>query len=91
MKKLLAVILVLTMLLSLAACGGNGSTEVKQVETPTLTYLYNTSDAHKAIGEYIQGALAAVGITMNLENQEWMDNITSGEYDKYYDEMYQGH
>ena len=38
---------------------------------PTLTYLYNTSDSHKAIGEYLQGALAAMGITMNLENQEW--------------------
>ena len=38
---------------------------------PTLTYLYNTSDAHKAIGEYLQSAFAAVGITMNLENQEW--------------------
>ena len=38
---------------------------------PTLTYLYNTSEAHKAIGEYLQSALAAVGITMNLENQEW--------------------
>lgn len=38
---------------------------------PTLTYLYNTSDAHKAIGEYLASALAAVGITMNLENQEW--------------------
>ncbi len=24
-----------------------------------------------------------------LENQEWMDNITSGEYEKYYAEMYQ--
>ena len=23
-----------------------------------------------------------------LENQEWMDNITSGEYEKYYQEMY---
>ncbi len=38
---------------------------------PTLTYLYNTSENHKAIGEYLQSALAAVGITMNLENQEW--------------------
>ena len=38
---------------------------------PTLTYLYNTSDSHKAIGEYLQGALAGIGITMNLENQEW--------------------
>lgn len=38
---------------------------------PTLTYLYNTSEGHKAIGEYLQSALAGVGITMNLENQEW--------------------
>ena len=38
---------------------------------PTLTYLYNTSDSHKAIGEYLAGAMASVGITMNLENQEW--------------------
>jgi ABC-type oligopeptide transport system substrate-binding subunit len=33
--------------------------------------LYNTSEAHKAIGEYLQAALANVGITMNMENQEW--------------------
>ena len=38
---------------------------------PTLTYLYNTNEAHKAIGEYIQSALAAVGINIQLENQEW--------------------
>ena len=38
---------------------------------PKLTYLYNTSDGHKAIGEYLAGALDAVGITMVLENQEW--------------------
>ncbi len=25
-----------------------------------------------------------------LDNQEWMDNITSGEYEKYYEEMYKG-
>ena len=25
-----------------------------------------------------------------LENQEWMDNITSGEYGKYYEDMYKG-
>jgi dTDP-glucose 4,6-dehydratase len=23
-----------------------------------------------------------------LDNQEWMDNITSGEYEKYYEEQY---
>ncbi len=38
---------------------------------PTLAYIYNTADNHKAIGEYIQGALDGVGIKMTLENQEW--------------------
>ena len=38
---------------------------------PTITYLYNTSEGHKAIGEYLQSALAGVGINMQLENQEW--------------------
>ncbi len=38
---------------------------------PTLTYLYNTNEGHKAIGEYIQSALDGVGIKINLENQEW--------------------
>ena len=40
-------------------------------DMPSLTYLYNTSDAHKAIGEYLQSALAVVGINLTLENQEW--------------------
>ena len=43
----------------------------KFTNVPTINYLYNTADSHKAIGEYIQGALAAVGINMTLENQEW--------------------
>ena len=50
---------------------------------PTMTYLYNTSDAHKAIGEYLQSALASVGITMNLENQEWntfLETRKNGDY-----------
>ena len=38
---------------------------------PSLTYLYNTSDAHQAIGEYLAGALSAVGINMSMDNQEW--------------------
>ncbi len=82
MKKLLAVLLVCAMLASLAACGGTGS-EVKQVETPTLTYLYNTSDSHKAIGEYLQSALQSAGITMQLQNQEWntfLETRKNGEY-----------
>ena len=50
---------------------------------PTLTYLYNTSEGHKAIGEYLSSALAAVGITMNLENQEWntfLNTRKNGDY-----------
>ena len=43
----------------------------KFTDFPTLTYLYNTSEGHKAIGEYLQAQLAQLGITMNLENQEW--------------------
>ena len=66
MKRILAVALVAVRMLALVACGGS-----KTVSTPTLTYLYNTSEGHKAIGEYLQSALAAAGITMNLENQEW--------------------
>ena len=38
---------------------------------PSMTYLYNTSEGHKAIGEYLQAQLASIGITMNMENQEW--------------------
>ena len=55
----------------------------KLVGFPTLTYLYNTSDSHKAIGEYLQSALAGIGITMNLENQEWntfLDTRKNGDY-----------
>lgn len=50
---------------------------------PTMTYLYNTSEGHKAIGEYLQSALAGVGITMNLENQEWstfLNTRKAGDY-----------
>ncbi|MCM1149833.1 MAG: peptide ABC transporter substrate-binding protein [Butyricicoccus sp.] len=50
---------------------------------PSVTYLYNTSEGHKAIGEYIQAALGSVGITMNLENQEWntfLNTRKNGDY-----------
>ena len=40
-------------------------------DIPTFSYLYNTSDAHQAIGEYVQSAMSGVGATVNLENQEW--------------------
>ena len=50
---------------------------------PAMTYLYNTSEGHKAIGEYIQSAFAAVGITMKMENQEWatfLNTRKAGDY-----------
>ena len=50
---------------------------------PTLTYLYNTGESHKATGEYLQSALAAVGITMNLENQEWATFLNTRENGDY--------
>ena len=87
MKKLLALALVLVMVLAMVACGPaattNNDTTFKKVATPTLTYLYNTSEGHKAIGEYLQSALAAAGFTMNLENQEWatfLETRKNGEY-----------
>ncbi len=50
---------------------------------PAVTYLYNTSEAHKAIGEKIQNSLAAVGINMKMENQEWntfLETRKAGDY-----------
>ena len=41
----------------------------KFTNVPSLSYLYNTSDSHKAIGEYLAGALSSVGITMNLRTR----------------------
>ncbi|MBQ9414005.1 MAG: peptide ABC transporter substrate-binding protein [Clostridia bacterium] len=55
----------------------------KFTDFPTMTYLYNTSEGHKAIGEYIQSALANVGINMTLENQEWatfLNTRKAGDY-----------
>ena len=55
----------------------------KFTDFPTISYLYNTNEGHKAIGEYLSGALSAVGITMNLENQEWntfLNTRKNGDY-----------
>ena len=41
------------------------------VNFPTLTYLYNTSEQHQAIAEYIQSVFAGIGITIKLDNEEW--------------------
>ena len=60
--------------------------EARRVITnfPALTYLYNNGDAHRAIGEYVQSALGAVGIRVSLENQEWatfLHTRANGDYD----------
>jgi len=55
----------------------------KLTDFPVMTYLYNTSEGHKAIGEYLQSCLANIGITMNLENQEWatfLETRKNGDY-----------
>lgn len=78
MKRILALALAVVMLFGLTACGGS-----KKSDVPTLDYLYNTSDSHKAIGEYLQSALAQVGITMTLKNQEWntfLNTRKNGDY-----------
>ena len=55
----------------------------KFTDIPSMTYLYNTSEGHKAIGENIQGIFAGLGINMNLENQEWatfLETRKAGDY-----------
>ncbi len=55
----------------------------KFTDFPSISYLYNTNDSHKAIGEYLQAAFAAVGINMGLENQEWntfLNTRKNGDY-----------
>ncbi len=79
MKKILALLLVLVMLVGTFT----GCAKKETGEFPTITYLYNTSDSHKAIGEYLQAALANAGITMNLENQEWNTFLNTRKEGKY--------
>ena len=53
------------------------------VNFPALNYIYNTNEGHKAIAEYLQGALSGMGITVNLENQEWntfLNTRKNGDY-----------
>ena len=44
---------------------------------PKITYLYNTSRGHKAIGEYIQSKMTNVGIPMVLAELEWDDFLST--------------
>ena len=85
MKKFLALAIAVLMCLGIVACSGSGkpSADTKISNFPSLTYLYNTSEGHKAIGEYLQTALANVGINISLENQEWntfLNTRKNGDY-----------
>ena len=55
----------------------------KFTDAPTLTYIYNTDETHQAVGEYIQGAFSAIGIKVELANQEWntfLETRKNGDY-----------
>lgn len=55
----------------------------KFTDIPSLSYLYNEGTGHKAIGEYLQGALAPYGINLTLDSQEWavfLNSRKEGEY-----------
>ena len=59
------------------------TTKYSKIEPPVLDYLYNTGYGHKAIGEYLQGALKSAGLNMTLINQEWntfLENRHNGDY-----------
>ena len=43
----------------------------KFTDIPSVEYVYNTSDGHKAIGEAIQSLYSQVGVTLTLTNQDW--------------------
>ncbi|MBQ2730711.1 MAG: hypothetical protein IJF24_01675 [Clostridia bacterium] len=71
MKKVLLFTLAVAMIFSITACTKAPEVTTEKVDFPAVTYLYNTADNHKAIGEYLQSAFATVGLDMTLENQEW--------------------
>lgn len=50
---------------------------------PTMEYIYNTNDGHKAVAEYLQAALKEYGINLTITNQEWntfLNTRKNGEY-----------
>lgn len=58
-----------------------------------LRYAIDSSKLHRELGwepslQFEEGIERTV--RWYLDHQEWMDNITSGEYEKYYEAMYGG-
>ena len=61
----------------------SGSESNKRTDPPYLTYIYNSNEGHKMIGEYLQAAMKSAGITMTLQNQEWntfLETRQNGEF-----------
>ena len=58
-----------------------------------LRYAIDSSKLQKELGwepslQFEEGIEKTV--RWYLDNQEWMDNVTSGDYQKYYEDMYKG-
>ena len=58
-----------------------------------LRYAIDSTKLHKELGwepslQFEEGIERTV--RWYLDNQEWMDSVTSGDYQKYYEEMYKG-
>ena len=58
-----------------------------------LRYAIDSRKLHRELGwepslQFEEGIEKSV--RWYLDNQEWLDNITSGDYEKYYEEMYKG-
>ncbi len=43
----------------------------KFTDMPSLTYIYNVTTTHQAIAEYVQNSFENIGMSIQLENQEW--------------------
>ena len=59
-------------------------TSGKFTDVPALTYLFNNSAVHGAIGESMSDDLAGVGITMGLQAQSWSEfgaSTANGDYE----------
>lgn len=51
---------------------------------PTITYLYNAATSHQQIGEALQNMWKELGITVNLESQEWSTFLNSRKNGDYF-------
>ena len=85
MKKLIALLVVLTMVLSLAACGGGGEASndpPKETDAPKTTETPKQTDAPKEtdpVNEVVE--LTMVGVD-NAKGADWNNTLAFAEYEK---------